>query len=155
MATLYEIDQAIMACIDFETGEIIDSDMLDALQMERTKKIENVALWIKNLMSDAVAFKVEKEAFEAREKAARNKAESLIKWLTTALEGQKFSTNRCAVTFRNSTVVKIEDEALIPKQYMNEKITYAPNKTAIKKAIESGEIISGCALVGKCNPTIK
>ena len=35
MRALYEIDQAILDCVDLETGEILDSDRLDALQMER------------------------------------------------------------------------------------------------------------------------
>ena len=46
---LYEIDEAILNCIDTETGEIIDADQLDKLTMERDTKIENVACWIKDL----------------------------------------------------------------------------------------------------------
>ena len=38
MATLYDIDQAILACIDLETGELIDPERLEALQMERSQK---------------------------------------------------------------------------------------------------------------------
>ena len=41
MATLYEIEQAIMDCVDLETGEIIDIEKLDQLQMDREVKIEN------------------------------------------------------------------------------------------------------------------
>lgn len=40
MATLYEIDTAISGCIDAESGEIIDTEMLDNLLMERSKKLE-------------------------------------------------------------------------------------------------------------------
>ena len=36
--TLYEIDDAILACVDPETGEIINPEALTALQMERGKK---------------------------------------------------------------------------------------------------------------------
>ena len=32
---LYEIDNAILNCIDEETGQIIDTEQLDRLQMER------------------------------------------------------------------------------------------------------------------------
>ena len=78
MASLYEIDKSILGCIDQETGEMIDPDRLEALFMERNQKIENVALWIKNLQSDALAFKAEKEAFAARQKAAEAKVESLL-----------------------------------------------------------------------------
>lgn len=155
MASLYEIDQAIMACVDQETGEILDADRLNALQMERQDKVESVALWIKNLSADAIAFKAEKDAFAEREKAALKKIESLKGWLAGALEGQKFSTWRCAVTFRKSEAVEIEDEAMIPPELKTEKITYSPNKTAIKEAIKSGTEIPGCKLVERMNPTIK
>ncbi len=155
MPSLYDIDQAILGCVDLETGEIIDPELLDALHMERQAKIEGVALWIKNLAADAVAYKAEKEAFAEREKAALKKVESLKNWLAQALEGQKFTTGRCAVTFRRSEAVDIVDEEAIPKEYLTEKTTYAPNKTAIKEAIKAGAEISGCMLVKKCNPTIK
>lgn len=155
MASLYEIDQAIMACLDFETGEILDADRLNALQMERQDKVESVALWIKNLAADAIAYKAEKDAFAEREKAALKKIESLKNWLSCALEGQKFSTWRCAVTFRKSEAVEIEDEAMLPPEMKTEKITYSPNKTAIKEAIKAGTEIPGCKLVERMNPTIK
>lgn len=155
MASLYEIDKSIMECLDFETGEILDAERLNALQMERQEKVESVALWIKNLSADAIAYKAEKDAFAEREKAALKKIESLKAWLSGALEGQKFSTWRCAVTFRKSEAVEIEDEALIPQEMKTEKITYSPNKTAIKEAIKAGEEIAGCKLVERINPTIK
>ena len=57
--TIYEIDQAIMECVDLETGEIIDTEQLDKLQMERDAKLENVACWIKDLKAEAEALKAE------------------------------------------------------------------------------------------------
>lgn len=155
MPTLYEIDQAIMECIDLETGELIDPERLDLLQMERSQKIENVALWIKNLQSDALAFKAEKEAFAEREKAATKKAEQLKAWLATALNAEKFSTTRCAVSFRWSEGVDITDESLVPKKYMSKTITYKPDKAAIKQAIVSGKSVKGCGLYKKLNTHIK
>lgn len=155
MASLYEIDQAIMECLDFETGEILDAERLDALQMERQEKVESVALWIKNLSADAIAYKAEKDAFAEREKAALKKIESLKAWLAGALDGQKFSTWRCAVTFRKSEAVEIEDDCTLPQYLLTERVTYTPNKTAIKEAIKAGEEIAGCKLVERMNPTIK
>ena len=76
MATLYEIDAAISGCIDAESGEIIDTERLDNLLIERSKKLEGVALWIKNLESDAAAIKAEKNALDRRMKAAEKKVES-------------------------------------------------------------------------------
>ena len=155
MASLYEIDQEIMQCLDMETGEIIDPERLSALQMERTSKLENVALWIKNLQADANAYKAEKEAFAEREKKALAKVDSLKKWLSMACDGQKFTTWRCAVTFRKSEKVEILDETKIPQELLKATCIVQPDKAAIKEALRAGENIEGCALVTNMNPIIK
>lgn len=62
MRTLYEIDADIVNCIDTETGEILDFDSLDALNMERDAKIEGVALYVKQLQAEAEAIKAEEKA---------------------------------------------------------------------------------------------
>ena len=89
MASLYEIDQAILDTIDPETGEIVDIEKLSELQMQREAKIENVALWVKNLKAEASAYKAEKDAFAEREKVAKAKIENLSEWLTGALNGER------------------------------------------------------------------
>ena len=67
MASLYEIDAQILSCIDLETGEVVDIEKLEALQIERAQKIENIALWYKNLLSDAEQYKIEKNNFAEKE----------------------------------------------------------------------------------------
>lgn len=155
MASLYQIDQAILECLDAETGEIIDAEKLDALFMEKNQKIENIALWIKNLQADALAYKAEKDAFAARQKAAENKVESLKAWLVSALGGQKFSTAKCAVSFRKSEAVQVDDVNSIPAEWTRIKTTIEPDKTAIKAAIKAGQEITGCKLVENTNISIK
>ena len=76
MANLYELERALQEFeleIDEETGEILNMEDMDALQMERDIKVENIALWIKNLLSDAEAYKREKESFYAKERPPRTK----------------------------------------------------------------------------------
>ena len=155
MASLYEIDMQILSCIDRETGEMIDPERLENLYMERNQKIENVALWIKNLESDVLALKAEKEAFAARQKAAENKVDGLKKWLAFALQGDKFSTTKCAISFRKSEQVEIYDENAIPKELMVETMVARPNKTAIKELLKNGEDVIGCRLIENLNPQIK
>ncbi len=156
MANLYDIDQAILACVDLETGEIVDPEALSNLMMERNAKVENVALWVKNLRSDAAAYKAQKEVFALREEKALAKAEKLETWLANACGGEKFSTAMCEVSFRKSESVEILDEKQIPTEYIRTtvKTTTSPDKTAIKKAIKSGQTIGGCALVQKLNTKI-
>ena len=155
MANLYQIDQGILECIDFETGEVLDPDRLENLQMERNQKIENVACWIKNLLSDAEAIKAEKESLADREAKCRKKADSLKVWLEKALEGQKFSTARCAVSFRRSETVEVADMALIPAELLRVKTEVEPNKAAIKALLKEGREVVGCRLIENQNVQIK
>ena len=154
MATLYEIDTTIIDCVDEETGEIIDEEKLNALLIEHRAKLEGVALWIKNLDSDAAAIRAEREALEKRQKAAENRAASLRAWLANALGGQKFSTARVAISYRKSVSTEVDSD-LAPKKWCRKKITYTPDKAAIKEALLSGKKIKGCRLVEKNNIQIK
>lgn len=49
MSTLYEINSAILDCVDLETGEIIDIDRLQALQIEKTQSLKISRCGIKTL----------------------------------------------------------------------------------------------------------
>ena len=156
---LYEIDNAILECIDLETGEIIDTEQLDKLQMERDTKLENVACWIKDLKAEAEALKNEKQALAERQRVAENKAESLKKWLAYALQGEKFKTPKCAISFRKSEAVEVTDEGLnnLMKEH-DELLTYKapePNKTAIKQALKDGLNVAGVQLVQNTSTIIK
>lgn len=152
--TLWEIDQGIMACLDAETGEIIDPEMLTALSMEREAKLENVACWIKNLRAEAAAIKAEKDALAKREKASAKKAEDLENWLIQALGGQAFNTAKCAVGFRKSSRVDVLDKSIIPEAFMKAKTEYSPDKNAIAAAIKAGQEVSGCVLTDYLNISI-
>lgn len=151
---LYEIDEAILSCIDTETGEILDADKLNALQIKREEKLENVALWIKNLKSDAEALKAEKQAFADRQKAAENKAESLKKWLTETLAGEKFKTTKVVVSFRKTKSVQVEDIWKLDDSYVKYAEPTA-DKAAIKKAIEAGQEVTGATLVENVSISVK
>lgn len=154
MATLYEIDSAIMALIDDETGEITDPDALDALQLERDEKIENIALWIKNLTADAAAYKAEKQSFEEKQRKAEKKAESLKNYLATALNGAAFKTSRVQVSFRRSESVNITDMSLLPDEFIKVAEPTA-DKAAIKAAIKEGKEFAGAELVCKTSLQVK
>ena len=157
--TIYEIDEKILNCIDLETGEIIDIDKLNELQLERDAKIENVACWIKELKAEAEAIKAEKLALAERQKVAENKAESLKKWLAYALQGEKFKTAKCSVSFRKTESVEVTDEGLsnLMKEH-DELLTYKapePNKKAIKDALKDGLNVAGIQLVQNTSTIIK
>lgn len=160
--TLYEIDKAIMDLVDPETGEITDFDALDALSMERNRKIENIACYYKNLAAAADALKREEETLAERRKSTENKAKRLKEYLSYALNGEKFQTPKCAVSFRKTTSVSVSDPSCaIEWAEMTghkECVRYrAPeiSKSEIAKILKSGVEVPGAELVQSISIGVK
>ena len=154
MRPLYEIDAAILAAVDQETGEILDVEKLDALQMEREAKLEGVALWVKDLKAEADAVKAEADKLNARKKALDSKIEAIKTWLLQALDGGKLKTARCNVYQTHSQRVNIPDEPKLigflqtldePEKFLRFKDPEL-RKDEIKKALKDGTIIPGAEL---------
>ena len=154
MRALYEIDQDILDCVDVETGEILDTEKLDALQMERETKLEGVALWVKDLKAEAAAVKEEADKLTARKKALDNKIEGLKNWLLYALDGAKLKTVRCNVYQTHSQRLAVVDEEKLiqylkldddPDRYLRFREPEL-KKDEIKKALKDGEFFPGAAL---------
>lgn len=162
--TLYEIEDAILQCVDHETGEIIDPEALTALQMEREKKIENVALWIKDLRAEAEAISNEVKNLTARKKAAENKAEQLKAWLAEALDGEIFKTSRVRISYTHNSRLNVIDEQSVvnyietnyqePEEYLRYQLPEI-RKDAVKAAIKDGAEIPGACIEATESVVIK
>ena len=154
--TIYEIEAAILETVDQETGEVIDIDRLNALEMERDKKISNVACWIKDLKAEAEAIKAEEQSLNHRRKVCENKMESLKTYLATFLNGEKFKDSRCAISYRRSEKVTFADDFVVdslPDEM--KKITIEPRKTEIKEFLKAGGEIEGVRIEENTSMTIK
>ena len=154
MATLYEINEEILACVDMETGEIVDMDKLQELQMQFDEKVEGIALWIKNLLSDAEAIKAEKDKLAERQKACENKAKNLKEYLQNCLAGQKFKTPKVSISYRKSESVQVDDMSKLEDDYLKYKEPEV-DKTKIKQALKAGVQLAGVQLIEKQNIQIK
>jgi len=154
MKALYEIDQEILECVDMETGEILDSEKLNALQMERERKLEGVTLWIKDLTAEAEAVKAEADKLSTRKKSLDNKIASLKNWLLYALGGEKLKTPRCSVYQTHSQRLQVVNETALVNfiQTLNDPEKFLRfrepelKKDEIKKALKDGYEIPGAAL---------
>ena len=154
MPTLYEINESIAALVDEETGEITDFEAFEALQLNREEKLENLALFIKDLKAEAEMYKAEKQAFDERQKRAEQKAESLIRYLSDVLSGEKFKTAKVECSFRKSEKVDVTDINLLGSEYLRYSEPTA-DKTAIKAALKAGKEIAGAQLIVCNNLLIK
>ena len=160
---LFEIDDAIQRCVklensenyvDTETGEIIDVAAIEQLEMDRDKKIRNIACWIRNLEADEKALADQIKTFTTRKNAAKNKRESLKSYLANFLNGAKWQNSEVAISWRKSEVVEVEEGAAIPEKYLRYKEPEI-NKAAIKTDLKAGASIYGCQLVTKNNIQVK
>ena len=164
--TLYEIDSRIREILDSiydaadENGEVgeIDLTELKELQAARETKLENIALYAKNLAVEASAIKDEENILAERRKRLERKCERMKSILMHAMQedgNKKISSPRFEAVLRDSKKTEIIDESLIPDEYMNTKITKTPDKTAIKKAIEAGAEVAGAQVVDNTTISIK
>ena len=157
---LFEIDKQILGCVDEETGEVVDLDRLESLNLQRDEKISNICKWIINLKSDAAQLKEQEDRFKERRQKAQKKAESLKNFLLTYMNGRPFKTAEFSATFRKSSAVEIINqdafEAFAEKN--RGLLTFpapVPNKTAIKAALDAGEEVPGAAIKQNTNLIIK
>lgn len=140
MATLYELAEELAKFeleIDEDTGEVLNLADLDKveIEMEFKAKVEGICLWIKNLKADALAYKAEKDSFTRKQREAEKKAESLSRYVHGVLRGEKFKTNRVAVSYRKSEVVECSDLSKVSEQFLRFKDPEL-DKTAVKKALK-------------------
>lgn len=163
MKNLYEITNAIanfVPEVDEFTGELLNADILDMLNMERDTKIESIALYIKNLNALAADIKAEKDNLAERLKSTERKADSLKEYLANALNGEKFETGKCKVSYRKSSQVIFSDNfthwaRLNAPDLVKEYVEYKPDKTAIKEAIKAGRDVFGAEIIENVNLQVK
>ncbi len=164
---LYEINEEIIKAfdeaIDPETGELIDEeayDRLSKLQEDFEAKIENLALYVKDLKAEVLALKAEKETLAKRQKSAERRAASIENYLQMILQGQKRTYTRTAISYRKSEAVVLENEDEFlqfykGREFIKEKIERTVDKTQVKQILKTGEILYGARLEERQNIQIK
>lgn len=158
---LFELNAAIRNAyqsFDPETGEITVD--IDGLELQRTDKIEGIALSIKEDIALADAIEAEAKKMIERAKSVKNRAERWKRYLGDALtdvdeetnevKREKFGTARVSIGWRRAEKVEIEDEpgfiAMHP-DFCATKVEVKPDRQLIKKTIKDGGEVTGAALV--------
>lgn len=159
---LYEIDERIeeiTALLEPDcNGEIPINyielcNKLDALEIERQKKLENVAKFVITVRKEAEAVKSEEQRLASRRKVLENKEKSLMDYLNNACGGKKTDLGIATLSYRKSERVVIGDFGRA-FDYLNENhrdcIRYGEpeiNKTDVKALIVKGEKVPGVQIV--------
>ena len=139
-------------------------DTLDGMEQELVCKAENVAVYIKNMESEAKTLKAEEDKLKSRRQAKENAAKRMREYLMDCMKQaniSKIDEPRAVISLRNNPEsVEISDEtefigwAADHDEYLRYK---APeiNKTAVKNALKSGAEIPFAALTRSQSLTIK
>jgi hypothetical protein len=163
MRTIWEIECDINSCIDAETGEVVDFEKLNALQVERSAKIESVAIYIKRLVGEAALIREEENRLAKRRKQKERLAESYKRWLEQTLDGEMFETTKVAIGWRASERLIIERGTLELADHLEREgyercIKYGGisiDKDEVTKLVKSGVEIPGVTLVQFNNLQLK
>lgn len=158
---LYEINEqieSILSQVD-ENGELPETvaDQLEQLAVDEQTKIENTALYCKNLLSDAKAIREEEVALAERRRTKEKKAEQLKAYLSgylTAKDYKKYETPRTVLSFRKSVKTEV-DEAKLPIDDKYWVWTKKPDTAGIKTLLKDGHEVPGAKLVEHQNINIK
>ena len=158
---LYQINEqieSILSQVD-ENGELPETvaDSLEQLAVDEQTKIENTALYYKNLLSDAKAIREEEVALAERRRKKENKAEKLKEYLSgylTAKGYKKYETTRVLLSFRKSVRTEV-DEKVLPDSEMYWVTTRKPDTAWIKALLKDGKEVPGAKLVEHQNIQIK
>ena len=170
MATLYDIDCRLETLVeeafDIEDGEILDGDDLtkrfDEVSLALDTKLANIIGFIKNLESDAKAYKEESASLKKRAEQATKKAEWLrqyvdgyIKATVANVPQYKFDSVQGKLSYRKSTSVNVVDPSIVPKDFVKVVVEEKVDKKAIGDKLKKGEEVEGCELETKLNLQIK
>lgn len=155
--SLYELSSTYLKALDDLTDPELDlpieavNDTLEALGDEMENKAINVTKFMRNMEATAKAIK---EA-EAEMYKRRKSLETRIKWMKDYLKENMEHTGITKIECpyfklsiqKNLVSVAITNEESIPGEFKEQVISWKIDKTAIKKAIQSGDSIPGAKLL--------
>ena len=160
MAKLYEITKDYIGFLESDlTGEEL-TECLESIEDAFEDKANNIVAVTTTLQEDVAAIDNQIKRLQERKKAIVNNQESLKEYLRHNMEVSGISKIKhplFTITLGAPTeIVSVEDESLLPDEFVTVKTTVAADKIAIKKALKAGEQVNGACLVsGKSRLTIK
>lgn len=144
---------------DPETG-VVNEDTLEVLnQLNDTmeNKAINITKFFKDLEKEHDAIKRERENMAAREKALKNKIDSLKNYLHFNMEKcqiKKISCPQFVISLQNNPVsLEVIDRESIPAEYLITTVTVDTQR--VKEHLKNGVAIPGARLIQKTSLRIK
>ena len=144
--------------IDPETGEVFDNSesikqLSDELEVEIDDKLEGIEYIKREYKATEQMLASEIKRLQERKAMMARKQEQLKKLQDFILSGEKRKTDKFTFYYSSSESVNLFDESEVPSDYF--KFEPKIDKTAIKKALKSGESVPGAELETKFNLAVR
>ncbi|MBT8030092.1 siphovirus Gp157 family protein [Neisseria gonorrhoeae] len=159
--TLYRCAADVQAALDYYfDSETEREDTLEAVIGQFEVKAQSVIAYIKNQEITEKMLEGHIGQMTGKLKAVKARNQSLKDYLARNMQAAgiteiKADDGTFKASFRKSEAVVILDEAQIPAEFMREAVKTEPDKTAIRKAIESGRQVAGAKIEGRKNLQIR
>lgn len=158
---LYRCAADVQAALDYYfDSETEREDTLEAVIGQFEVKAQSVIAYIKNQEITEKMLDEHIRQMTGKLKAVKAQNQSLKDYLARNMQAAgiteiKADDGTFKASFRKSEAVVILDEAQIPAEFMREAVKTEPDKTAIRKAIESGREVAGAKIEGRKNLQIR
>lgn len=158
---LYRCAADVQAALDYYfDSETEREDTLEAVIGQFEVKAQSVIAYIKNQEITEKMLDEHIRRMTGKLKAVKAQNQSLKDYLARNMQAAgiteiKADDGTFKASFRKSEAVVILDEAQIPAEFMREAVKTEPDKTAIRKAIESGRQVAGAKIEGRKNLQIR
>lgn len=159
LSTELELLQAELLNEDNSEDQIklIEERIIELLDKQENK-YENILKLRANKLAQAKMLQDEIERLQKKLKPLNNTVERLENYLDESLRLNGIQTLEVwtfSLSYRTSESVEIENEWLLPAEFVKVKETRSPDKIAIKKAIKDGQQVTGATVKTNLNLQIK
>jgi chaperonin cofactor prefoldin len=154
MTTLYEIKNSLLelANMDADCEDMREAirNTMDAVDGEFREKALAVAHYIKNIDADAESIDAEIKRLTARKKAVNAKQDAIKDYLRSNMDATGIKKIECPIftilAVQGREIASIDNESLLPDEFVEIKAVIQPKKAEILKALKSGADVPGASI---------
>lgn len=155
VSKLYEISEQYselkaLADSDDENMQEAVATTLECIEGDFNEKAQALVTVVHNMGSDVEALDAEIKRLQARKHAIKNRQDSMREYLRDNMERTGIKKISCPLFTINCVagreIAVINDDTVIPDEYMAVKTEIKPDKAAITKALKDGVEIPGVSL---------
>jgi len=147
-----ELEQEIELIAQQNDGEIPEEKFQELVeaQTKSLQKLEQLMQYTRVLEGRIELGKREIDRIKNLTSTWKNMIDGIKKYVTPYVKScpnEKTTAGTFKIGIRKSTAVQLMDETELPKEYVEQRVEYKPDKNAIKKALKDGQEVPGARLV--------